>query len=363
MQVEQQVDDRGQRGLHVFQANVFAGLVGEAARRAEEEHGGGDGGGEDHGVVAGAGEDGLGVEAGAGGGLVQMVGEVAVHEHGALLGLHHGVDLHAAQGGRRLGLREQVRDGRVAGLVLGVADVERGADGAGHDVDRAGMRGNAADRRDQLRVVGGVALHFDDPLRGGGERVAAQRHGGGAGVVGLAGEGELEARLADDGFDDGERGIALFEDRTLLDVDLDSREGVGREGAGDGDAVGVEAEVADGVGDGNAFGVGAGEMLGRELAGGGQRGEKGKAEANALFFREGDELDVEGQRCGAELLDGSEAEQNAQRAVEGSGVEDGVDVREEDEGGCVRGAQSDAQPAGCRRRRCGLRARPGGSTR
>ena len=32
---------------------------------------------EDHGVVAGAGEDGLGVEAGAGGGLVEMVGGLA----------------------------------------------------------------------------------------------------------------------------------------------------------------------------------------------------------------------------------------------------------------------------------------------
>ena len=174
-------------------------------------------------------------------------------------------------------------------------------DGAGDDVDGSGMGGDAADRSDQLGVVGGVALDFDDPLRGGGEGVAAQRHGRGAGVVGLAREGELEARLANDGLDHGERGVTFFEHRTLLDVDLERGEGIGRERAGDGDAVGVEAEgsavgeVTDGIGDGDALRVGAGEMLRRELADGGQRGEEREAEAHAFLFGEGNELDVEGQ--------------------------------------------------------------------
>jgi hypothetical protein len=61
---------------------VFVGVVGEAVGGAEEEHGGGDGGGEDHGVVAGAGEDGLGVVAGSLGGLVELEGEGAVHGDG-----------------------------------------------------------------------------------------------------------------------------------------------------------------------------------------------------------------------------------------------------------------------------------------
>ena len=160
--------------------------------------------------------------------------------------------------------------GRVAGFVLGVADVERGADGAGDDVDGAGIGGDAADGGDELGVVGGVALDFDDPLGGGGEGVLAQGHGGGAGVVGVAFEGELEARLADDGFDYGERGVGLFEDGPLLDVDFDGGEGVGRERAGGGDVGGVEAEVADGFGYGDAIGVGAGEVFGGELAGGGE---------------------------------------------------------------------------------------------
>ena len=202
-------------------------MVGEAAGGAEEEHGGGDGGGEDHGVVAGAGEDGLGVEAGALGGLVELEGEVAIHGDGALLGLDGGVDADAAEGAGGFGFGEEMGYGRVAGFVLGVADVEGGADGAGDDVDGAGLGGDAAYGGDELGVVGGVALDFDDPLGGGGEGVLAKRHGGGAGVVGVAFEGELEAGLAYDGFDYGEGAVGLVEDGALLDVDFEGAEGVG----------------------------------------------------------------------------------------------------------------------------------------
>ncbi len=131
-------------------------------------------------------------------------------------------------------------------------------------------------------------------------------------MVGVAVEGELEARLADDGFDDGEGGVVVFEDGALLDVDFEGGEGVGGEWAGRGDVGrGSRPKSADGVGDGDAVGVGAGEVFGGELAGGGERGEEGEAEADAFLFGEGDELDVEGERGGAELLDGGEGEEDA----------------------------------------------------
>ena len=197
--MEQEVEDGGEGGLDVFGADVFVGMVREAAGGAEKEHGGGDGGGENHGVVAGAGEDGFGVVAGSGCGLVKVVGEVAVHGDGVLLGLDDGVDLDTAESTGGLGLGEQVGDGGVARLVFGMADVERCVDGAGDDVDGSRQRGDAADGGDELGVVGGVVLDVDDPLGGSGEGVAAQGHGGGAGVVGLALEGEFKPRLADDG--------------------------------------------------------------------------------------------------------------------------------------------------------------------
>ncbi len=78
-------------------------MVGEAVGGTEEEHRGGDGGGENHRVVAGAGEDRLGIEAGSFGGLVKFEGEVAVHGDGTLLGLDYRVDADAAEGACRLG--------------------------------------------------------------------------------------------------------------------------------------------------------------------------------------------------------------------------------------------------------------------
>ena len=118
-------------------------------------------------------------------------------------------------------------------------------------------------------------------------------------------------------------------------MDLDGGEGVGGERAGGGDARGVKAEGGDGFGDGDAVGVGAGEVVCGELAGGGERGEERKAEAHALLFRECDQFDVEGQRGGAELFDRREAEEDAERAVEGAGIGYGVDVGEKDERVCV----------------------------
>ena len=72
----------------------------------------------------------------------------------------------------------------------------------------------------------GVALDLGDPLRGGGEGVVAETaHGRGACVVGLAGEDELHAGLADDGLDDAEWRAFALEDWALLDVELEVAEG------------------------------------------------------------------------------------------------------------------------------------------
>ena len=75
VEVKEEVEQRGERGFNVLLADGFLWVVGEAARGADEEHRGGNGGSEDHGVVAGAGEDRRGVESGAGDSLVQGVGE------------------------------------------------------------------------------------------------------------------------------------------------------------------------------------------------------------------------------------------------------------------------------------------------
>src|SRR5208283_2045730 len=116
----------------------------------------------------------------------------------------------------------------------GVADVEGCGEAAGDDVARAGAGLDLADGGDEAGAREGVALDLDDPLRGGGEGVAAKAaHGGGAGVVGLAGEDELHAGLADDGLDVAEGAVFALEDGALLDVELEVGEcGVVEDGGG-----------------------------------------------------------------------------------------------------------------------------------
>ena len=156
-------------------------------------------------------------------------------------------------------------------------------------------------------VAAGVALDFDDPLRGGGERVVAKRaHRRGAGVVGLAGEDELHAGLSGDGVDHAERAGFAFEHGALLDVELEIAEGgVGEDGRRE--LRGVEAEVADGVGDTDAAAIGASEGCGVELADQREAAEERFSEAHAFFFGEADDFDLERKaasgRCCADFLD------------------------------------------------------------
>src|SRR5215831_12542692 len=79
---------------------------------------------------------------------------------------------------------------------------------------------NLPNRRDQ--IGGSVGLAFDDrnPFGGSGERVVPKIHRSSAGVIGLAREANLQPALAYDCFDDRERKIETFENRTLLDVEF-----------------------------------------------------------------------------------------------------------------------------------------------
>ena len=79
----------------------------------------------------------------------------------------------------------------------------------------------------------------------------------------------------------------------------------------------------------------------------GTRGQKRKAEADAFFFAEGDQLDAEGQHFRAKLFKHRQPHQNAQRAVEGTGVRHSIQVREEHKRRCVgfRGSAQAAQAA------------------
>jgi len=116
-------------------------------------------------------------------------------------------------------------DGGVAGFVAGVAERSSVAvtlpgmtlPGAGEDLE-------LADGGDELLVVEGENAR---PRRSTARR-RRERHcaapWGCAGVVGVADEGEQEARLSDDAFDHGERFVDGLEHGALFDMDFERGE-------------------------------------------------------------------------------------------------------------------------------------------
>ena len=178
--------------------------------------------------------------------------------------------------------------------------------------------------------------------------MAKRAHRRGAGVVGLSGEDELHTGLARDGVDHAKGAGFTFEYGALLNVKLEVGEG-GVVEYGVGEFCGVEAEVADGVGDGDAVAVGADEGGGVERADQRETAEERFGETHPFFFREADDFDGEGHslpcraRVGEHFFGESDAEDDAERAVEGACVDDRVQVRADEEPGCAgRGARQQA---------------------
>src|SRR5271166_4118473 len=79
-----------------------------------------------------------------------------------------------------------------------------------------------ADGVDRTRAQG-KALHGEDDLRSRTESVAASRHKSAARVAALALNGDAETRRRCDARDHTERNAFAFENRPLLDVQLDPR--------------------------------------------------------------------------------------------------------------------------------------------
>ena len=226
---------------------------------------------------------------------------------------------------------------------VGVADVDLQGDAAGDAVDRAGVDVAGADGGDGVDDAGGEGVLFDreDDFGGGAEGVAAVGHQQRAGVAAEAFDGEAIAGGRGDGGDDAEGDAFAFEQRALLDVELDpgvvvvGREAHAGERAGE---AGGGADLGERLVFGAALraveGVGA---VGVERAGEEAAAEAADAEAGGLFGGEQDEFDgaAGAEAAALERADGFEAAEDADGAVVHAGVGDGVDVRAGGDGGEV----------------------------
>ena len=105
---------------------------------------------------------------------------------------------------------------------LEVADLDRGAHHARHDIRRPRHGLDPADRGD-LASRHGVRdlVDGEDEVGGGDERVAALGHGGRPGVVLHARHGHGPATDADNALDDADLDAVGFQERALLDVHLE----------------------------------------------------------------------------------------------------------------------------------------------
>ena len=175
-------------------------------------------------------------------------------------------------------------------------------------------------------MLAGDGVDAVDEARGAQKRVFAQPHGRGAGVGVLAGDGDLVPAHALHALDDADHAVFGFEDRALLDVQLEQGGELVRAGF-------LFAAIADApelVAEGFAVAVGAGVgVVGGEHAGEHAGGEHGRGEARAFLVGPVDDLDgcvglVAGAMQGAQRF---ERGKDAERAVELAAGRLGVEVR------------------------------------
>src|SRR5262249_16866045 len=118
----------------------------------------------------------------------------------------------------------------------------------------------------------------------------------------------------------------LFEHRSLLDVELQVTDGVGR-GYRFAHACGVESKGANRFAYGYAFAIRRCQEIRGELSDHRQAAEKWVTEANALLVGEADNFNCESEPLPAQRLHQRDSQYHAENAIEGPRVTNGVQVR------------------------------------
>ena len=149
-------------------------------------------------------------------------------------------------------------------------------------------------------------------------------------MVGLAGEGELHARLAGDGVDDAERMVFALEHGALLDVELEVAEGVASmraAGSSSGSRPKVRMASATVMPSRSVrarVSASSSPMRARLPRNGMPKRTPSSSEKPMTSM-------AKGRGVGCEFFDDGDAEDDAEEAVEGAGVGDGVEVRADEQ--------------------------------
>ncbi len=141
-------------------------------------------------------------------------------------------------------------------------------------------------------------------------------------MIALAQEPHRAPALAGNRIDNGQRLVHAFQHRTLLDMHLEVASRFRREF---GRGCGVDLELCQCLGNGDAVSVDPRERLGG-TPNDGQAAQERPTKANALFFRERNNLEGERLGCVLKCSGGLDGEHNAEDAIERTGIGHGVEV-------------------------------------
>ena len=212
-------------GGDVFGRGIFIGVMGKAVAAADENHGDGHHGGEDDAIVTGSTWDDSFVASDGGERTEELVSEAGFAVGGVVALDNVPSECEAARVGDD---GEGILDfelGFVPNVVIGVADVDSEGHFLWDAVRDVGLDFGLPHGGDE----GGGGLRYfldgEDGFGGSSEGVASHRHGGGAGVVSVAGEGDEQASLPHDAGDNAGGLIGLLEYAALFDMKLDVAEG------------------------------------------------------------------------------------------------------------------------------------------
>ena len=311
---------------------MFGGIVADPAPAADEQHCSGGERGHHHRIVTRARDHPARRLARIGDGGIDHGHQRGVARAGGEIVDQFGGQPQIALGGDARDRFENGGGGAVAARGLSGADVDGEADCARDHIGRAGPGLDPPDSGDKIRRIGARdGFDREDHRRRARQRIAAQRHRGGSGVPGDAGELHFVAQLRSDSGHGADGEPFGFEHRALLDMRFE----IGGDRFGRAFGRKIRCNIDSSVGERDAVWVADVQRLNRERSGHRAAGEHGGGEARAFFIAECDDFDGEGQAAvfSMERGDAFDAQHNAERAIIGPAIAHAIKVAADDQRG------------------------------
>jgi len=260
---------------------------------------------------------------------LDLIGEKGIHGNGRLA--HESVfsQQQASPLANFFSAAEEKIRSTAPDVVRLVPNVQRHARFGCDNVARSRYCFDLPNGRYQSRSFLADSLHFHNPFGCPGERIMSKIHRCGARVVGLADEPNLQARLSNDGLDNPKRLAKCFQDRPLLDMELQVGQNIILY-CGIGNFRRIQSKVFNGGPNGNSLQVPDLQEFSIQSANQSAAANERNAKAHSFFLGKADNLDSKGELSSFKAFQQSDAQDDAENSVVGSSVWDGIKVRSDE---------------------------------